>query len=64
MHHGFGFWNDHGIMNTSGLLQSQRETKGFTLTSQVTKVLMIPRTDLKLNLLLIFTFCYKYLKYK
>ena len=25
---------------------------------------MIPRTLQKLNLLLIFTFCYKYLKYK
>ena len=46
----FNFWNVHGIMNTSGLLQSKWSPK--------------PWTDQNLNLLLIFTFSYKYLKYK
>ena len=33
----FDFWNVHGIMNTSGLLQSKRSPKGFTLTLQETR---------------------------
>ena len=28
----FNFWNVHGIMNTSGLLQSKRSPSGFTLS--------------------------------
>ena len=28
----FDFWNLHGIMNTSGLLQSKWRPKGLTLT--------------------------------
>ena len=32
----FNFWNIHGIMNTSDLLQSKLCLKGFTLTLQVT----------------------------
>ena len=28
----FDFWNVHGIMNTSGLLQSKSSLKGFMLT--------------------------------
>ena len=44
------FWNVHGIINTSGLLES-----GFTITLHKTQ---------KLNLLLIFTFYYNYLKYE
>ena len=46
----FVFWSVNGIMNTSGLLQS------FRLTLQETEVFMIPLTDQKSNLLLIFTF--------
>ena len=30
----FDFWNVHGIMNTSGLLQSKLSPKGFMLTLQ------------------------------
>ena len=33
----FDFWNVHGIMNTSGLLQSKESRKGFTLTLQETR---------------------------
>ena len=32
----FDFWSVHGIMNTSGLLQSKWSLKGFTLTLQET----------------------------
>ena len=32
----FNFWNVHGIMNTSGLLQS-KWSKGFTFTLQETR---------------------------
>ena len=46
-------------MNTSGLLQSISEAR-----IHVNFAIMIPRTFQKLNILLIFTFCYKYLKYK
>ena len=46
----FDFWNVHGIMNTSGLLQSYPEAKrGFTITLQETQVFMIPRTFQKMN---------------
>ena len=33
----FIFLNVHGIMNTSGLLQSKRRSKGFTLILQETR---------------------------
>ena len=33
----FIFWNVHGIMNTSGLVQSKLSPKGFTLTLQETR---------------------------
>ena len=33
----FNFWNVHGIMNTSGLVQSKCNPKGFTLTLQETR---------------------------
>ena len=33
----FDFWKVHGIMNTSGLLQSKCSPKGFTLTLQDTR---------------------------
>ena len=33
----FNFWNVHGIMNTSGLVQSKWSPKGFTLTLQETR---------------------------
>ena len=33
----FDFWKVHGIMNTSGLLQSKENPKGFTLTLQETR---------------------------
>ena len=33
----FNFWNVHGIMNTSGLVQSKLSPKGFTLTLQETR---------------------------
>ena len=35
----FGFWNVHGIMNTLGLLQSKRSSKGFRLTLQETRII-------------------------
>ena len=47
----FNFWNVHRIMNTSGLLQ---ETRSIHDSMNIQK----------LNLLLIFTFYYKYLKFK
>ena len=31
------FWNVHGIINTSGLLQSKSSPKGFTFTLQETR---------------------------
>ena len=52
----FNFWNVHRIMNTLGLLQSK-----CTLTLQETLSI---HDSMNLNLLLIFTFYYKYLKYK
>ena len=33
----FYIWNVHGIMNTSGLLQSKCRPKGLTLTLQETR---------------------------
>ena len=33
----FNLWNVHGIMNTSGDLQSKLSLKGFTLTLQETR---------------------------
>ena len=33
----FDFWNVHGIMNTSGLLQIKSRPKGFTITLQETR---------------------------
>ena len=33
----FNFWNVHGIMNTSGLVQSKWSPKGFTFTLQETR---------------------------
>ena len=33
----FNFWDVHGIMNTSGLLQSKWSPKGYTLTLQETQ---------------------------
>ena len=33
----FNFWKVHGIMNTSGLVQSKWSPKGFTLTLQETR---------------------------
>ena len=46
----FEFWKDHGIMNTTGLLQSKRSPKGFTLTLQEN----IP----KIEFIILFTFYY------
>ena len=45
----FDFWNVHGIINTSGLLQETR-----SIHNSMNRP--------KLNLFLIFTFYYKYLK--
>ena len=47
----FNFWNVHGRMNTSGLLQS-----GFTLTLQETRSIHDSMNIPKMNLLLIFIF--------
>ena len=58
------FWNVHRVMNTSGLLQSKWTPKGFTLTLQEIRSIRDSMNIPKLNLLLIFTFYYKYLKYK
>ena len=33
----FNFWNVHGIMNTSGLLQNKRSLEDFKLTLQETR---------------------------
>ena len=57
----FDFWNVFGIMNTSGLMQSRASV--FTLTLQETRSIHDSMNIQKLNLLLIFTFYYKYLKY-
>ena len=50
-------------MNTLGLLQSKWSQRA-SLTSQETRVIMIPWTFQKLNLLLIFTCYYKLLIYE
>ena len=46
----FNFWNVRGIMNTSGLLQSQGSPKGFTLTlleaGSIHDSMNIPKTEL------------------
>ena len=52
----FSFWNVCGIMNTSGRLQSISEAR-----IHVNIAIMIPRSFQKLNILLIFTFYYKYI---
>ena len=61
----FNFWNVHGIMNISGLLQSKLSPKGVTLTLQETRSshdsMNIPKIEF---VFFIFTFYYKYLKYK
>ena len=54
----FDFWNIYGIMNTSGLLHSNWSP--LQDTQSIHDSMNIP----KLNLLLIFTFYYKYLKYR
>ena len=54
----FNFWNVHGIMNTSGLLQSKWSP---SCNFARPKVSMIPWIFQKFNLLLIFTFYYKYI---
>ena len=46
----FNFWNVHGLMKTSGLLQNFERDPKYSFQ--------------KLKLLLIFTFYYKYLKYE
>ena len=56
----FDFWNVHGIMNTRGLLQSKWSP---SLTLQETRSIHDSMNRPKLNLLLIFTFYYKYLIY-
>ena len=35
----FYFWKVHWIINTSGLLQSKGNSKGFTLTLQETRII-------------------------
>ena len=57
----FNFWNVHGIMNASGHLQSK---KGFMLTLQETRSIHHSMNIPKIEFLLIFTFYYKYPKYK
>ena len=55
----FNFWSVHGIMNTSGLLQSKWMPKGLMfkiIFAWDTMCWMIPWTDQKLNLLLKFPF--------
>ena len=54
----FDFWNIHGIMNTSGFLQSKLSPR------QETQSIHDSMNRPKLNLLLIFTFNYKYPKYR
>ena len=49
----FNFWNVHGIMNTPGLLQTLQENRSIHDSMNRSK----------LNLLLLFTFYYKYLNY-
>ena len=53
----FDFWTVHGIMYASGLLQSK-------WSPNVNFAFMIPWIFQKLNLLHIFTYNYKILKYK
>ena len=45
----FNFWNVHGIMNTSGLVQSKWSLKGFTLTLQETWSIHDPMNILKIE---------------
>ena len=52
------------FMDTSGLLQSKWSSKVFTLALQKTQSIHDSITDQKLNLLLIFSFYYNYLKYR
>ena len=56
----FNFWKVHGIMNSSGLLQSEREARTLQETGSIHDSMNLP----KLNLLLWLTFYYKYLKYR
>ena len=57
------FWNVHGILNTSGLLQSEAQRYSCYFCKRP-EVFMISRTDQKSKLLLIFIFYYKNLKYR
>ena len=59
------FWNVHGIMNTFGLLQSKWSPLWASLTLQETRSIHDSMNiKKKLDFLLIFTFYYKYQKYK
>ena len=60
----FDFWNVHGIMNTLGLLKSEREALASSSLCKRPKASMIPCTDQKLNLLRIIACYNKYLKYR
>ena len=55
----FNFSNVHGIMNISGFLQ-----KGLHVNFEETRSIHDAMNRSKLNLLLIFTFYYRYLKYE
>ena len=45
----FNFWNVHGTMNTSGLLQSKLSPYGFTLTLQETRSIRDSMNILKIG---------------
>ena len=60
----FNFWNVHGIMNTSVLLQSKWSPNVFRLTLQETRSIHDSMNRSKIEFISKFTFYNKYLKYK
>ena len=57
----FDFWKVHGIMNTSGLLQSKLSPSGFTLTLQELTLQETPYIHDSKNLQKIETIAYIYI---
>ena len=60
----FFFWNAHGIMHTSGLLQSKWSPKGFTLSLQETRSIHDSMNMPKIECIADTYIYYNHLKYK
>ena len=54
----FDFWSVHGIMNTSGLLQSKRSQKCFMLTLQETRSIHDSTNRTKIEIITYFYILY------